>query len=409
MNYSKTLSIVFVFSFMLTNCRPTTKSIDENSSNQSEQRPERERHGQRPSITDLINEMDTNKDKKLSKSEVRGPLSNDFSKIDSNNDGYLTKEELERAPKPESRERRQPKNEASNLPNVQKDFEVTINVNPSLFIKESLLSEITQEERTLNNGTKVLCYVITTASQPYEHKMGPWCPTHIDDGKNKGGIWFKDGKVYDVDGHFIANLKAFYSDEEWTLFREDGSIKVTKTQEECEAAAKPNVEEKYHNYCVECLPDYYKEKVSTYYIPVKPLYLEKPSSLGRDGIGIAFNGVNFEAPAPTHAILAAHTLAPLDDHGGHVNPHAGYHYHAVTGSTKEVEQEDAHSAMLGYAMDGFGLYAHKDKNGNVYKDLDECNGHYDKIRGYHYHAGDAGINQILGCLHGIFGSMSVSG
>ena len=111
---------------------------------------------------------------------------------------------------------------------MQKDFDVTINVDPSLFIKESLLKDITQEERTLANGTKALCYVITTASQPQEHSMGPWCPAHIEDGKDKGGIWFKDGKVYDVDGHFIANLKEFYSDEEWALFREDGSLKSQK-------------------------------------------------------------------------------------------------------------------------------------------------------------------------------------
>lgn len=215
--------------------------------------------------------------------------------------------------------------------------------------------------------------------------------------------------MYDVDGHFIANLKEFYSDEEWALFREDGSIKVTKTKEECEAAARPDVDEKYHNYCVECMPDYYREKQSTYYIPVKPLYLENSTRLGRDGIGIAFNGVNFEAPAPTHAILAAHTLAPLDDAGGHVNPHAGYHYHAVTGSTKEIKQRDVHAAMIGYAMDGFGIYAHQDENGNAYTDLDDCNGHYDDVRGYHYHAGDAGSNQILGCLHGASGSMSVKG
>lgn len=405
MNCSKFLSIVFLFVFSITfvNCKPITKSVNDIDNNQ----PQRERQGERPTIEDLINELDTNKDEKLSEFEVRGPLANDFSKIDKNNDGFLTKEELENAPRPERRGQRE--DNSNNRENVQKDFDVTINVDPSFFIKESLLKEITTEERSLSNGMKVLCYVITTASQPQEHKMGPWCPTHIKDGEDKGGIWFKDGKVYDVDGHFIANLKEFYTDKEWALFREDGSIKVTKTQEECEAAAKPNVEEEFHNYCVECLPEYYKEKISTYYIPVKPMYLENSSSLGRDGIGIAFNGVNFEAPAPTHAILAAHTLAPLDDHGGHVNPHAGYHYHAVTGSTKEIKQKDIHAPMLGYAMDGFGIYAHKNKNGNGYNDLDDCNGHYDETRGYHYHAGDAGSNQILGCLHGASGAVLVKG
>ncbi|APX99809.1 YHYH protein [Lacinutrix venerupis] len=362
---------------------------------------------QGPGVAELLKQMDTNSDGKLSQVEVNGPLKEDFSKIDTNSDGFLSKKEIENAPKPE---RRGPRDKnISNKNNVQKDFDVTINVDPSLFIKESLLAEITKEERTLENGIKAMCYVIKTSSRPQEHDMGPWCPTHINDGKDKGGIWFKEGKVYDVDGHFIANLKEFYSDEEWALFREDGSVKVTKTQEECEGAAKPDVDEEYNNYCVECLPDYYKEKVSTFYIPVKPLYLENSNPLGRNGIGIAFNGVNFDAPAPTHAILEAHTLAPLDDAGGHVNPHGGYHYHAATGKTKEVTQKDTHAPMVGYAMDGFGIYAHKDSSGKTYNDLDNCNGHYDDVRGYHYHAGDAGSNQVLGCLHGVSGSMSVEG
>ncbi|WP_341227128.1 EF-hand domain-containing protein [uncultured Arcticibacterium sp.] len=45
-------------------------------------------------------QMDANKDGKLSKSEVKGPLANDFSKIDLNNDGFISKEEFNKAPKP---------------------------------------------------------------------------------------------------------------------------------------------------------------------------------------------------------------------------------------------------------------------------------------------------------------------
>ena len=45
------------------------------------------------------------------------------------------------------------------------------------------------------------------------------------------------------------------------------------------------------------------------------------------GVGLALNGVKFDASAPVDAILSAHTLAPFDDFGGHVNPHVGYHYH----------------------------------------------------------------------------------
>jgi len=51
--------------------------------------------GQKPSITDLMNQMDTNNDGKLSKAEVKGPLSDQFSKVDVNSDGFISKQELE--------------------------------------------------------------------------------------------------------------------------------------------------------------------------------------------------------------------------------------------------------------------------------------------------------------------------
>lgn len=55
--------------------------------------------GQRPSIANIFEQMDSNEDGKLSVKEVKGPLQKDFSIIDSNEDGYITKEELEEAQK----------------------------------------------------------------------------------------------------------------------------------------------------------------------------------------------------------------------------------------------------------------------------------------------------------------------
>ncbi len=275
-------------------------------------------------------------------------------------------------------------------------------VNPAYFITSNLLEGI-QEKTVKLNGKETRCYVLKSNSQASEHPMGPWCPRHLDDQKEKGGIWFEDGKIYDVSGHFIAELSEFYKDDKWKLFNEEGFINVTDTKEGCLAAAKPKVEEAYKNHCVECLPEYFKDQITTFVIPVIPIYKSAPQKFKRGGIGVAFNGVKFDPPAPTHAIIAAHTIAPLDDHGGHVNPHGGYHYHAVTGSTKEIEQPDGHAPMIGYAIDGFGIYALKDKNGKIASDLDECGGHVDEIRGYHYHAGAPEDNQIIKCLHGVAG------
>jgi len=53
-------------------------------------------------------------------------------------------------------------------------------------------------------------------------------------------------------------------------------------------------------------------------------------------------------------------------------------------------------------MDGHGIYAREDMNGDEPIDLDECRGHYDEIRGYHYHVDAAGTNNFLNCLQGAY-------
>ena len=129
--------------------------------------------------------------------------------------------------------------------------EVTTKVNPSFFLEENLTEPITKQEVTLDDGSKKMFYKITIKPQPKEHETGPWCPKTITDSKDNGGLWFKDGNLYNVNGDFIAHLDEFYSDPKWKVYHENGNIKITKTQEACEGAAKPDVEEEYQNHCVE--------------------------------------------------------------------------------------------------------------------------------------------------------------
>ncbi|EMI53218.1 hypothetical protein RSSM_05327 [Rhodopirellula sallentina SM41] len=158
--------------------------------------------------------------------------------------------------------------------------------------------------------------------------------------------------------------------------------------------------------------DEWKGYHTVYVIPVNPQYRSRPTSIhgfggGHDPVGFALNGVKFDPPAPIEAIIKAHTIAPFDDAGGHVNPFAGYHYHAATGQTKEIAQPDGHAPLIGYALDGFAIYAHLDESGKASEDLDECSGHYDDVRGYHYHVGAAGDNQIIGAFRGIPGTVEI--
>lgn len=286
-------------------------------------------------------------------------------------------------------------------------------VDPTLFLPEGLVGSITKVEKTLSNGTTTTCYKITTTKTPSDHAIGPWCPTNISDDASMGGIWFDKGRIYDVDGEFVKNLASFYNDAKWKLYSSDGSIRVTNSKEACQAAARPDVDPQYNNYCVECQPSYFSSIRMTYYIPVKPIKLNSSTSLaggapGSSIVGIAFNGVNFDPPAPTQAILGAYTIAPMDDAGGHVNGVTGYHYHAATGKSKKVEQPDGHAAMIGYAIDGFGMYELLDVSNNEPIDLDACRGHYDTTRGYHYHVAKPGTNSFIGCFQGARGSVEIT-
>lgn len=289
--------------------------------------------------------------------------------------------------------------------------EVVVEVDVSLFLEDGTTVTITEVACTLSDGTSTTCYQIVATSTPTDHQMGPWCPGNIADGPDSGGIWLENGEVYDVDGEFIQNMATFYGDNTWKMYDSNGDIYTTDTETDCANAANPNVGAAYQNFCVECLPSYVANLTQTYLIPTTPVKQDNPVSFAMGGPGggngpsvrgVAFNGVRFDAAAPTDAILGAYTLAPFDDAGGHINLNAGYHYHAVTGLTTQIAQTDGHAAMIGYALDGHGMYEQLDENGEEPTDLDDCRGHYDDIRGYHYHVAAPGSNSFIDCLGGAY-------
>ena len=144
--------------------------------------------------------------------------------------------------------------------------------------------------------------------------------------------------------------------------------------------------------------DYINGGISaTYLIPTTPIPADVTGAVSQ--VGIALNGTELSAPAPVSDILSNYTIAAFDDCGGHVNTHQGYHYHAATGCSEVGTQADGHAALLGYALDGYGIYGMKDAIGNE-ESLDECRGTTDSIRGYHYHAASPGENMFIGCFHG---------
>ncbi|SFR36918.1 YHYH protein [Yoonia tamlensis] len=267
------------------------------------------------------------------------------------------------------------------------------------FANATVISGPSLVDCTLSGGTQTSCFSITVKPEPQDYTPGPWCPSSVDDTADAGGIWLKDGEVHDVDGAFIAGLAALYGDDIWQLFDSaSGAVRVTDTKESCEAAARPDVAPEYQNYCVQCLPEYMDANASmTYVIPLVPQDSARSNRTNVSGAGIASNGVRLDAAAPVDAILAAHTIAPFDDCGGHVNTHVGYHYHVATDCIKGTQDAGSDAVRIGIAMDGYDIYARLLLDGTAPADLDSCNGHVD-AGGYHYHAGEAGSNAILSCL-----------
>ncbi|MGJ8570236.1 MAG: YHYH protein [Hoeflea sp.] len=275
----------------------------------------------------------------------------------------------------------------------------------AFFKSANLIGEPKIVDCTLSQGAQTKCLSITFKADPQSYAPGPWCPSNIADGAEAGGIWLKDGEVHDVDGSFIKNLAELYGDAKWQLYDADtGNVRFTGTLQACQAAARPDVDPAYQNYCVQCLPEYMPEDATTtYVIPVEPQAANKSQPTNFSGSGVAYNGIRLDGPAPLDAILAAHTIAPFDDCGGHVNTHVGYHYHAVTDCLQQTPATldpvaAEHGSQIGIAMDGFQILPHLTPSGTEPDDLDSCNGHQSEGLAYHYHAGTAGSNAILGCL-----------
>lgn len=284
---------------------------------------------------------------------------------------------------------------------TEPDSDASVTASSLLFFDDAVIETITTQSCTLSGGTQTTCYRITLAGEPAVDEIGPFCPPTIESDASQGGIWFDgSGEVYDIDGEFISNLDQLYGDG-WLLYDPStGEVNITDTQTACEAAARPNVDPAYQNYCVQCDLEYYGGGVSeTVLLPVTPVPLSTPSYVNAN-MGVSLNGVILAAQAPVDAILSNYTIAAFDDCGGHINPFDGYHYHAATGCSTASEEEDGHASQIGYALDGYRIYAMLDASGYEETDLDECRGHTDDTRGYHYHVASPGENMFIGCFHG---------
>ncbi len=142
-----------------------------------------------------------------------------------------------------------------------------------------------------------------------------------------------------------------------------------------------------------------------YNMPPIPIMAPAARCLPSGAIGVMFSGaVLFNALDGQGKDAVAHELQ--DGCLGHPERDGQYHYHSLSWCIDD--SGPGHSRMLGYALDGFGIFGHRGENGKWMTnfDLDECHGHAHMIFWggrpmwmYHYHA-TVEYPYTLGCFRG---------
>ncbi|MBA3531705.1 MAG: YHYH protein [Ardenticatenales bacterium] len=141
-------------------------------------------------------------------------------------------------------------------------------------------------------------------------------------------------------------------------------------------------------------------------LPATPTLAAQPSCVP-GAIGVLLTGaVLFNAlDAPGRDAVAHETQ---DGCQGHPQRSGVYHYHSVTTCLPDAPASGEHSPLMGYLLDGFGIYGRQGEEGAVLTsaDLDECHGHTHAIAWdgqtvemYHYHA-TWDFPYTAGCMRG---------
>lgn len=124
-------------------------------------------------------------------------------------------------------------------------------------------------------------------------------------------------------------------------------------------------------------PNSIKSQSVYYSVPANPTIAASPSCVPMGQIGYMLDGVAvYNALDDGGRDAAAHEVQDKCD--GHPQKQGVYHYHSMSDCIKDA---DKNNTLVGYALDGFGIFSDRDANGTQYRssDLDECHGITSKI------------------------------
>lgn len=142
--------------------------------------------------------------------------------------------------------------------------------------------------------------------------------------------------------------------------------------------------------------------------PANPTIASTPTCVSMGMIGISLTGAAiFNALDARGDDAVAHEIQ--DKCSGHPEHSGQYHYHGPSKCLSEKgKSKNGHSGLVGYALDGFGIFGLKGVGGKFVsnRSLDQCHGHTETViwdgkskKMYHYHL-TREYPYTVGCFRG---------
>ena len=290
---------------------------------------------------------------------------------------------------------------------------------PELMNNSNLLEEVSLVEATLTDGTTAQCYKLVFKSNPVAD--GPYCPETIDD---IGGVGIYDGATNPGFQVMKAALWNAMEADGYDIVDADGNINISDP-----ASGVMPGGGTASGSCLEATPN--NNIQLTFLIPAEPqlassndvIDIVENFGVSKDGIPLtghppsATQGPPGPAGPPAGASPVA-GIPAIDPCGGHIDPFGYYHLHfgaeemnnvlAANGMTEVscTNFEQDQTAFIGYAKDGFPVYASRDQDGTLPFDLDDCQGHTAATADYpdgvyHYHVSDSQAPNLPQCIKGL--------
>ena len=226
-------------------------------------------------------------------------------------------------------------------------------------------------------------------------------------GSHASGDWIHDDGTYDFTTKPTVDGKIFWSSQ-LNIQLNNHMRTITGNRLPADPTGKFPISENDDAYAYDRNPNTITAATYEFKLPATPQVAERPSCVPLGVIGVMLNGAYlFNALDARGKDAVAHEIQDLCQ--GHPEVTGTYHYHNLSTCLEDQDEGQGHSALLGYALDGFGIYGHRGENGEILTnaDLDECHGHtheieWDgrKMKLYHYH-GTWEYPYTVGCYRGI--------